>query len=278
MLFPFHAALNEGTLDPGQFAEKLHTAGITGLEPMPLLRQDQPNWWEALYRSATDLGMECACADVCLNLIGETEAKRRDALDRVAWGVEWCVKHNCRIALHAGSLPPEGMSCEEGRKALAGLLARAAAEAEGSGVTLTIEDYGMDPRFACSVHHVLQVLEDTGRPDVKLTFDNGNFLYADEKPTTCFPLVKDRIVHVHFKDVVTIDDPSSTGLRSLSGKRLAGAPIGAGEGEVAECIWLIKANDYTGWASLEVCVAPPLPETIRAAEYLREVWSSSRDA
>ncbi|MFQ6097004.1 MAG: sugar phosphate isomerase/epimerase family protein, partial [Armatimonadota bacterium] len=216
--------------------------------------------------------MAYSCVDIGVNLIGEGDADRRNALDVVKRGMDIAAGLDCPNVLLAGSKPAEGMSNEEGRKVLAEALARAAELAEGTGVTVTIEDYGVYPEFTCSAAHVREVLDLSGRDDLKVTFDNGNFLFADERPADCLSVLGDRTVHVHIKDFVRGDPAEPGGLRSPSGIKYVGCDIGEGEAQVAECLAGLKADGYDGWLSLEVGTSPPLRGAIVGARYVQDAW------
>jgi len=271
MLFPFHKQLQDGELQPAELIRRFRDMGITGLEPMMKWVESQPKLWDELRRAADDAGMAYACYDVGVNFVGESESDRRDALDIVARGVEYCAELKCPVALLPGSKPAPGMSGEEGRKIYAEGLAKAAERVEGSGVTLTIEDYGMIPDFACSTAHVLEVVRATGRPDVKVTFDNGNFLLADERPAECFEPLKELTVHVHIKDLALAPEGGGR-LASRSGRRYIGCEIGEGEGEVEQCLSLVKAAGYDGWISLEVGTSPPVRSAEIGAKCVLAAW------
>ena len=276
MLFVFHGALAEGKVSGEVLMSELSRAGIGAVEPMFRFQDDdEPKRWEGLRKAADGVGMAYSCVDIGVNLIGEAEAERRAGLDIVKRGVEIAASLACPTVLVAGSRPAEGMTNEDGRKVLADVLARAAQQAEGTGVTITIEDFGVYPEFTCASAHVLEVLELSGRPDLKATFDNGNFLFADEKPSECFALLGDRTVHVHIKDFVAGAASEPGGLRSLAGTRWVGCDIGEGDAEVAECLGELKARRYGGWLSLEVGTSPALDGALIGARYVREAWESA---
>jgi sugar phosphate isomerase/epimerase len=248
--------------------ERFHGAGIAGIEPMPMAGGAQPPWWGEFYRAALDLGMQCACCDVIGDLVGEDENQRRQAIDSSVAGIDWCREVGCGVALLAGSRPAPGMSDREGRRIYAESLAKIAERTEGSGVTLTIEDFGVSPTFTCTAGHVLEVVRLTGREDVKVTFDNGNFLLADEKPMDVLGRMLPYTVHVHLKDFAAGEPEGQGGLRSPKGVRYIGCEIGAGEAQVAECIAALRQARYGGWLSLEVGLAPAVEESVRAAGYV----------
>ncbi|MBI3944940.1 MAG: sugar phosphate isomerase/epimerase [Armatimonadetes bacterium] len=272
MVSAFHRSLSDGSLAPAKLVNDLRAAGITALEPALSWGENEPRRWAEVRAAAGDAGMVYSCGDAGVNLVGEGDSDRQRALDAVAHYVEAAAALACPAILVVGSRPAPGMSHEEGRRVMAETLARAAARAEGSGVTLTIEDFGVTPAFVCSGAHVREVVEATGRPDVKVTFDNGNFLLADDEPAAAYVLLKERIVHVHIKDFAPA---GGARLRSLAGEAHVGCTVGAGRAQVRECLALLKADGYSGWLSLEVGVAPALAEAVRAAGVVARMWDGA---
>ena len=272
MLFPFHNDLKEGTHSATELVEKLYSVGARALEPMLRNIDDAPEIWEELRAAAADFGMSYSCLDIGANLIGESEDDRSAALDTVARGVDLCADLDCPIALIPGTRPAPGMSNEEGRKVYSAMLAKAGQRTADSGVTLTIEDFGVYPEFACHSSHVLEVVSGAG-PEIRVTWDNGNFLLADEMPADAYPPLRGRTVHVHVKDWVPAPD-GAKGLVTPAGKAWAGAHIGHGEAQVQESLRLLHADRYEGWVSLEVSVAPALEAAVIGAKYVTGVWDA----
>lgn len=273
MLFPFHRQLMEGTLTPALLVEGFQAEGIAALEPMMSHRRADLGKWEEFHRAAIEAGMVYSCCDIGVNLVGENEGDRRAALDQVERDVAFCREHlGCSLVLLAGTKPSAGMSNADGRKLYAEQLARARERTKGSGITLTIEDFGVYPAFTAAGAHCLEVLEAV--PELQFTFDNGNFLFADDRPTEVFPLFRGRIGHVHIKDFARCGPDEQPALKSLSGKGYCGCLIGQGEAEVAATLKLLKANCYEGWLSLEVG-GDPLRETFEGARFIRRVWGEA---
>ena len=273
MLFPFHKDLTEGTYSALDLIERLYAVGVRALEPM-LVRMDASHEIaDQLRAAAADFGMSYSCLDIGANLIGESEADRSKALDTVARGVDLCLELDCPIALIPGTTPAPGMSNEEGRGIYSRMLARAAELTADSGVTLTIEDFGMAPDFACHSTHVREVVVAAG-PEIKVAWDNGNFLLADEMPVDAFPPLADRTVHVHIKDWLPVPADADEGILSPAGKRWVGAQIGQGDAQVAESLRLLYDDGYDGWISLEVGVAPALEAAVIGANFVTGIWDS----
>jgi sugar phosphate isomerase/epimerase len=272
MVFPFHKELSDKTLSAKKFVEDMKNVGVTALEPMLSWVDSDPAGWNELRKAAADAGMQYSCFDIGANFVGENAEDRRKAFDNVARGVEWCVQVKCPVALLPGSRPATGMSNEEGRKIYSEGLAKSFDMTKGSGVTLTIEDFGVYPHFACHSTHCIEVLDGAKRPALKFTFDNGNFILADEQPADALKRTQDRIVHVHIKDFALRPPDDKPGLTTPAGKKYMGCEIGAGVTQVKECLALIKASRYSGWISLEVGTRPPLDSAIQGAKYVTEAW------
>lgn len=276
MLFPFHSRLSDGTLSATHVIEEFQAQGVKAIEPMMSWVEAEPEKWSEFDRAARDAGMVYSCYDVGVNFVGESEADRVQAQDTVVRGVDFCrEKLNCPIVLLPGTKAASGMSDEDGRQIYGEGLAKAAERTQGSGVTLTIEDFGVYPTFAASAKHCLEVLEASNCPAIKFTFDNGNFLLADDLPTDAYALTKDRTAHVHIKDFALRDPDDKPGLTSPGGTQYKGCLIGDGKAQVTECVALLKADQYDGWVSLEVGGGgDPLDEAIHGAKVVTEAWQS----
>jgi len=273
MLFPFHNGLKTGSLSALELIQRLHASGVRALEPMLNFAEGNPVLWNELLAAAVDFGMSYSCLDIGANLVGENEADRAESLDIVVRGVEMCVQLDCPIALIPGSCPAPGMSNEEGRQIYSEMLAKAARATADSGVTISIEDYGVYPEFACHSAHVLEVVTNAGA-DIKVTWDNGNFVLADELPVDAYRPLRNHIIHVHINDWLPAPPESDEGFPAPSGKRWVGTQIGCGQAQVAESLALVHADDYDGWISLEVSVAPAIEAAVIGANYVSGVWSS----
>lgn len=274
MTFPFHKGLGNGTLAPQELAAAFTADDVTAFEPSAGWVKGKAGTWDAFFEAATDAGMVCSCYDIAVNLIGESKADRAEALDSVEREVAFCRDElDCVVAMVPGTRPASGMSNEDGRKLYAEQLARLVERTRGTGVTITIEDYGMFPGFTASGAHCLEVLEGANSPDLKFTFDNGNFLYGDDRPTQVFDMFKDRIAHVHIKDLALCEPDDQPRLRSIAGTGYWGCTIGHGEAEVADTVKLLKACGYDGWLSLEVGgPGDPVAEAMRGARFVKDAW------
>lgn len=272
MLFPFHGPLVSGDLTPAGLVEDFQAMGIQALEPMLSNLDAEPKWAELL-RIAKSSGMSFSCVDVGVNFIGESLSDRVAALETVKRGLEFCAEIACPIALLPGTKPAEGMSNEDGRKLYAEGLAKSAELAKPLGIITCIEDFGVYAAFACHSRDVLEVVTLAG-PETMVTWDNGNFILADEMPTDALPPLWERTCHVHIKDFI-LDATGQAGLKTPTGKAYGGIPIGDGDCQVRECVAELKRRGFEGWVSLEVGLAPPVADAITGAKVVRQAWEEA---
>ena len=276
MLFPFHRLLSEGALEPTAFVRDLRAAGVTAIEPMASwIRSDPVNWgrFDAAARSA---GMVYSCYDIGVNLIGESVADRQAALELVAREVAFCRDElQCFVALLPGTRPAAGMSNEEGRRLYGEALAQAATLSAATGVTLTIEDFGVYPHFACAARHCMEVLNGAGET-LRFTFDNGNFLLASDLPLEAYIATRPRLAHVHIKDFCPRDPDGSPSLTSVGGVPYQGCLIGDGTAQVRECLQALRRDGYEQWISIEVGGGNPVEQALHGARVIRAVWQAGK--
>lgn len=272
MLFPFHGLITDGSLQPEALCDAIVGAGIGAIEPMLSNLDLTPDPWQRLLDLCQEAGLKVSCLDIGANLVGNSEEDRQAALANVERGLDLCVQMNCPVALIPGSKPAEGMSNEEGRKIYSQGLARCAEMARARKVIATIEDFGVYPTFACRSDHVREVVTGAG-PEVKVTWDNGNFILADEMPMHAYDTLIDLTVHAHIKDFA-LDETGLAGLKTPSGKAYKGAEIGHGDCQVAECVAAFKRDGYQGWLSLEVG-GPPVEQMVAGAEFVKKAWEEA---
>ena len=105
------------------------------------------------------------------------------------------------------------------------------------GVVVTLEDFD-DTKSPCSrMNELLWFMRNI--PDLKCTFDMGNFAYGHEDVMKAFEVLQPYIVHVHCKDRGSEDN----GLKSV--------PTGSGYIPVAQLVKKLKEADYRWYLSIE---------------------------
>lgn len=115
------------------------------------------------------------------------------------------------IAQAGADLP--GKSREEQRAALVACLARAADVLKGSGIVLMVEPLNtrVDHKgyFLPSTTEGLDIVDEVGRPEVRLIYDIYHSAVMDEAIETVLAGRLDRVAHVHLADAPGRHEPGS---------------------------------------------------------------------
>ena len=130
----------------------------------------------------------------------------------------------------------DGQSQEEIRDAVMERMRALAAEAEASGIVLLHENekgiYGDTPE------RVLDIMETVASPALRVAWDNANFVQVGVKPyTEGYAMLRPYLEYLQVKDAL-----ADTG---------EVVPSGQGDGELDATIAALKADGFTGFASLE---------------------------
>ena len=130
----------------------------------------------------------------------------------------------------------DGQSQEEIRDAVMERMRALAAEAEASGIVLLHENekgiYGDTPE------RVLDIMETVASPALRVAWDNANFVQVGVKPyTEGYAMLRPYLEYLQVKDAL-----ADTG---------EVVPAGQGDGELDATIAALKADGFTGFASLE---------------------------
>lgn len=274
MLFPFHGELLSGQTTPGDIVRTLEAGGAAGVEAMTSFRDSHPEHWEALMAAISAAGLQHVCLDVPTNFVWTSEAQRQQVLDDVRRGLDFAASVQCPLVLLPGSGPAPGMSNEEARQRYGEGLGEAAALCAEYGIIPTIENFGVTPRFSCRSDHVLEIVQAAGRDDVRLTWDNGNFVLADEDPLHAWEAFAPLTAHVHIKDFA-LDASGQAGLKSPAGRSFVGCSIGAGEARVLDSLRAVKHSDYRGWISLEISIGPSLEAVQQGLEFIQTAYAEA---
>lgn len=269
MTFPFHGLFAADDKNIADFLQKIQAAGATGIETMFGWETKAPESWKALCRIAKQLGLSQACYDIGINLIYNSSDEYSDISSRAKAQIAFCRETlNCGTAMFYNSKPAEGMPYREGRKIFGEMMNELAEYAASFEVKICTEDFDPRPDFICSAESCLEAL--SYAPQAGLAFDTGNFLIADDNPKDIFPLVKDRVMHVHVKEKRLVPPDTEGKLqKSLAGKCYLPAPYGEGNACIAECVALLKENHYKGWLSVESFLGAE--DAIRGTAFLKRL-------
>lgn len=111
------------------------------------------------------------------------------------------------------------------------------------GITPTIEDFDDSRSPIATARQMLWFAERI--PELKITFDTGNFLFSCEDELTAFGLLKDRIAHVHCKDR-SFSKSGGEPKAAADGRIMYPAAVGGGCIKMEEIIAELESGGYDG--------------------------------
>ncbi len=124
--------------------------------------------------------------------------------------------------------------------------------AAGKGIRTMVENHGFFCQDSVRVEKLVTAVD---HPNFGLLIDMGNFLCADDDPTTAVGRLMPYAFHCHTKDFHikpgTDPKPGDQWIVTRAGNYLRGAIIGHGNVPIVQCIKTIKRAGYDGVLSLE---------------------------
>lgn len=262
MTFVFNADLEAGRITIEQLVEGLKQIGYDGVE---LFQDDlaKDHRSAGRYRRVMKAaGIKLSCLDIICDPVSLNAGERKKSMDYIRAGIDLAHEYDCNQGLVAGALGKPGITPSEARKMIADSIASQVEYARQAGVTLMIEDFGMDPEIQCRAKDCLEVLNKAGNGDVKFTYDTGNFIFSGEDTMLNLPKFLPLIHHVHFKSWRRLADrqPEDNG---IFGEFIA-CPIDQGLIPNQALLKQILDNGYQRWLSLECgALAEPLATAAR---------------
>ncbi|MCK5801761.1 MAG: sugar phosphate isomerase/epimerase [Lentisphaeria bacterium] len=145
-----------------------------------------------------DLGLEPSIYCVPTDLVSPDSKERKTSLDSIRRGVDACAELGItQLFSHGGQHNNEG---EEALLRYADGLGKAADIAAEAGLTFSIENAGR----MCHTHTELKRCVDlVGRPNMRITFDGGNFILAGCDSHEAAELLAPQVTHVHVKSFIS---------------------------------------------------------------------------
>ncbi|MBE7063053.1 MAG: sugar phosphate isomerase/epimerase [Ruminococcaceae bacterium] len=155
----------------------------------------------------------------------------------------------CKTVMVVPGSIPENMEKKDALKQSKEPLRRIAEYGAQRGITVTVEDYdGKRPLFSTSEDMLFFGNE---IPELFYTYDSGNF-HTVEDPLSAFEALKQKIRHVHLKDISHTAIAGCADARQLrSGDMVYDVPFGYGELPCAEILKRLREIGYKGYICLE---------------------------
>lgn len=121
--------------------------------------------------------------------------------------------------------------------------------AAANGITPTIEDFDDVKSPIATAEQMLWFAERI--PELKITFDTGNFMYSGQDELYAFELLKNRIVHVHCKDRSLKIKSDCEVKTTVDGKNMYPSAVGCGCIKMKKIIERLEKQGYNGIYTIE---------------------------
>ena len=170
-------------------------------------------------------------------------------LPYVLKSIPWAKHAGCEnIATTDGLHRPEGLSDEEAMDAMKRQYEQILPVAEAYGININIEVHGY---FTTKPELLARMLDFVDSPFFGLNFDTGNSFIAGQDPVAFCERFKDKINHVHIKDVS--ESLAAMVRGGQTGIALSHCAIGDGVNadNIKQCLKILRDSGYTGHLSIE---------------------------
>jgi sugar phosphate isomerase/epimerase len=188
-------------------------------------------------------------------------------------GVEY-VMHTIRWAKLAGCprvdttddrFQPKGMTIREGLDHMKKLYRQIVPVAEAYGIVINIEPHGF---YTTKPEFMAEMLDYVDSPFLRMNMDTGNTFIAGQDPIAFLRQFKDRVSHVHVKDVSPSMMDSVGGLTGIAVSHCA-IGDGVNAANIVECLKILNDAGYDGVLSME-CEGQGGPMIEKSLAWIRE--------
>jgi sugar phosphate isomerase/epimerase len=189
------------------------------------------------------IGLRPSVFGVQTDLVSADPAMRERSLNMIRYGVEVCRQLGINHLFSHG-----GQHTNRGEEALSRYidgLSEAVQIAEDAKIFLSIENAGT---LCHTEKELLRCIEAVNSPNMKITFDGGNFILAGCDPHKAAELLAPKVIHVHaksFEKALSIEE------RSFPNKPYKYCPIGQGLVDYRRILSTLTARGFDGCISFE---------------------------
>ena len=134
--------------------------------------------------------------------------------------------------------PPEGKQIADYRDEVISRMQQKCSLLENTKITMVHENEANI--YGHTAQNCVDMAEAVSNNHFKLAFDSANFVWGEQitdNITSCWPIMKPHVVHIHIKDWVI-------------GAKVGSIP-GQGDGQIKELLTELAAMDYKGWMTME---------------------------
>ncbi len=200
-----------------------------------------------LRRKMADRAVYFSQVDAAFPLSGQDGPSR--GLPYVLKSIPWAKHAGCPcIATTDGLHKPEGLSDDEAMAQMKRLFAEIVETASAYEIIVNIEVHGY---FTTNPDRLAEMLDFCDSPWLGLNLDTGNSFIAGQDPVAFCERFRDRIRHVHIKDVS--ESLAAVARGGQTGIAVSHCAIGEGvnAANIRRCIELLRDAGYRGTLSME---------------------------
>lgn len=225
--------------------------------------------WEdpvALRRKMAGYGVQFSQVDAAfpLSLPTAVSLGQRYIINTIRWAhLAGCKHIDTTDHMHK----PEEMSDEEAMEMMKRIYGQVLEVAADYDVIINIEPHGY---YTTKPEFMERMLNFYDTPHLRLNMDTGNTFIANQDPVDFLERFKDRVSHVHIKDVSESLAAASRG--ELTGIAVSHTAIGDGVNvdNIKRCVDILVDIEYDGVVSVE-CEGEGGPMIERSLKWVREV-------
>jgi sugar phosphate isomerase/epimerase len=248
----FDRLLRAGRIDTAGAIRAHHALGLRAHEVSDLYLRGDDELAE-VEAALRETGGRVAVNDVACDFTAPDGSAPPEQLARVRRGVERAAGLGApRVLLVPGQINPS-VAPSTVRRHYGAALAACRDAAAGHGVATMVANLGLQAAYCGTTAH-LRGLRDAVGPDLRATYDVGNYLMAGEDTLRALDRVASWIGHVHFKDwrVVAADDPlAGAAFPDQEGRLYLSVALGEGIVPLAEAVARLRALGYDGTLTVE---------------------------
>ena len=229
-----------------RFYSEMDVRGIEIFDPYLQSDDEIPAIIDALGEAKMSVSMY----DVLCNVVSRDASIRSSGTDKFHARLQAAKKLGANKVLILPGYPSGDIKSEECHEWLNEAIQKSLPVADSLGITLTIANLGYGAATYGSSDYLLATCEASGKR-VKITYDVGNFLMANEDPIDALNKVFSQVVHVHFKDWEILPSESDGAWPGIDGRMYLGKALGDGIVNLPAAVGRLKELNYDGYISPE---------------------------
>jgi sugar phosphate isomerase/epimerase len=248
MAYSYSGALRAGAMDLPAVVRRARELGASGLELMETLVR--PEDVPAVQTALTETGLTVVCHDLFCDVAIPNRSERQARVADFHSRLRQAAAFGARRVMVIPGLPGAGVDPVLSRQWFCEALRNSLAEAARLGVTLMVENLGILAELYGRSEQIRAICEEVG-PELRVTFDAGNFLLAGEDSVAALGRLAPRLSHVHFKDWKVVPPGTGHAYPGVDGRLYQGVALGDGLVDLRGVMGRLQELGYRGAISVE---------------------------